>query len=153
MAIYLAQHGKNLPKDVDPDKGLSGEGREDVERVASAARKYGLEVDVIKHSGKKRARETAEILAASLNPPQGVLAISGLGPLDDVANLAAAMAAQEDVIFVGHLPFMERLVSYLVGGTPERPVLKFQNGGMVCLDKEGTDREWMIRWMLVPNIV
>ena len=59
MAIYLVQHGKNLPKDVDPEKGLSEEGKKEVERVASAAKRYGLNVASIRHSGKKRALETA----------------------------------------------------------------------------------------------
>lgn len=153
MAIYLVQHGKNLPKDVDPDKGLSKQGRDEVARVASAAQKCGLVVEVIRHSGKNRALQTAEIFASFLKPRHGVEEISGLGPLDDVSKLAATMNAQENVLFVGHLPFMEKLVSFLVGGSAERPVLKFQNGGLVCMEKEAESGRWMIKWMLMPNIV
>ena len=153
MAIYLVQHGKSLPKDVDPDRGLSDEGKKEVERVASAAEKCGLNVAAIKHSGKKRALQTAEIFASFLKPPHGVQEIAGLGPLDDVTMLAGAIDAPEEIMFVGHLPFMEKLVSYLISGSAERPLLRFQNGGVVCLEKDPESGSWMIESMIMPNIV
>ena len=151
MAIYLVQHGKNLPKDVDPEKGLSEEGKKEVERVASAAKRYGLNVASIRHSGKKRALETAEIFESLLKPRDGVREVSGLGPLDDVSGLA--LDPKENVMFVGHLPFMEKLVSYLITGSVERPVLKFQNGGVVCLEEDAKGGAWVIKCMLMPDIV
>ena len=66
MAVYLVQHGKSLPKEVDPDRGLTDQGRAEVERVASKAREIGLSIALIIHSGKTRALKTAEILAARL---------------------------------------------------------------------------------------
>ena len=54
MALYLAQHGKSLSKDVDPDQGLSDEGKADVRRIADVASGYGVTVSRIAHSGKKR---------------------------------------------------------------------------------------------------
>jgi phosphohistidine phosphatase len=151
MAIYLVQHGKNLPKDVDPEKGLSEEGKKEVERVASAAKRYGLTVASIRHSGKKRALQTAEIFESILKSRDGVREVSGLGPLDDVPG--PALDPKENVMFVGHLPFMEKLVSYLITGSAERPVLKFQNGGMVCLEKDAESGAWVIKCMLMPDIV
>jgi phosphohistidine phosphatase len=151
MAIYLVQHGKSLPKDVDPDKGLSEEGRKEVERVASAARRHGLEVASIRHSGKKRALQTAEIIAFMLHSSGGVKEMSGLGPSDDVTNLAATIDQHENTMFVGHLPFMEKLVAYLIRGSVEKPVLRFKNGGIVCLEKEPESGAWIIKWMLLPE--
>jgi phosphohistidine phosphatase len=52
---------------------------------------------------------------------------------------------------VGHLPFMEKLVSHLVNGSPERPVVKFQNSGIVCLDTEDASESWFIRWAYYPR--
>lgn len=57
-----------------------------------------------------------------------------MNPNDDVTYLASQITGPENVMLVGHLPFMERLVSYLVTGTAEKVVVKFQNGGIVCLD-------------------
>ena len=62
MALYLVQHGKSLPKDQDAEQGLSQEGMADVERIAGVAQGYGVRVRTIQHSGKKRARQTAESL-------------------------------------------------------------------------------------------
>ncbi len=59
MSIYLVQHGLSLPKDIDPEKGLSEKGAADVNRIAEVAQGYGVQVSRIVHSGKKRARETA----------------------------------------------------------------------------------------------
>jgi phosphohistidine phosphatase len=151
MAIYLVRHGKNLSVAVDPDKGLSEEGRKEVERVAAAAKRRGLDVASIKHSDKKRAMQTAEVLEAVLSSREGIQEMSGLGPNDDVSGLAATMDQYENTMFVGHLPFMERLVAYLIGGLPGKPVLRFQNGQMVCLEKDRQSRSWIVRWVLTPD--
>jgi phosphohistidine phosphatase len=153
MAIYLVQHGKSLPKDVDPEKGLSEEGKKEVERVASAAKKCGLNVTSIRHSGKKRALQTAEIFESFLKCPDGVREVSGLAPLDDVAGLAEGLDPKENIMFVGHLPFMEKLVSYLISGSAEKPVVRFRNGGIVCLEEDAESGAWVITCMLMPDIV
>jgi phosphohistidine phosphatase len=151
MALYLVQHGRSLPKEVDPDQGLSPEGRTETERIAHLAREYGLKVGGILHSGKTRARQTAEILAAALNPSEGIREAPGLGPLDEVAQWKSLNPGAR-LMVVGHLPFMERLASLLVGGSHERPVVRFQNSGIVCLDREEGLPGWVIRWALVPRL-
>lgn len=151
MAIYLVQHGKNSPKDADPEKGLSNEGKKDVECIAQMAKEYKVSVLAIKHSGKKRARQTAEILAHALEPGDGFAEMEGLGPLDDVTK--PSIKADENVMLVGHLPFMERLTSYLITGSFDKPrVIQFQNGGIVCLDRDPEKQSWFIKWTLFPHI-
>jgi len=152
MALFLVQHGKSLPKEQDPDKGLSPEGASDVERIADVARGYGVKVSIVKHSGKKRAQQTAEIFAKALQPTGGVHANSGLDPLDDVTEAAGKISSKEELMLVGHLPFMEKLTSYLVTGSTEATVFKFQNGGIVCLDQDPESRSWFIKWALMPKI-
>ena len=150
MALYLVQHGKNLPKEQDPDKGLSPEGKSEVERIANVAKSYRVKVAVIKHSGKKRALETAKIFADILQPPNGVKKTSGIGPLDDVTKLQ--LNTDDNLMLVGHLPFMEKLASYLTVGSTDKTVFKFQNGGIVCLDHDPETQSWYIKWTLMPNI-
>jgi len=56
-------------------------------------------------------------------------------------------------MLVGHLPFMEKLVSYLVADSPDRPpVVRFQNGGIVCLGRDLKSDAWFIKWTLFPQI-
>ena len=152
MALFLVQHGKSLAKDEDPEQGLSREGIADTERIAAVAKGYGVRPSCIAHSGKKRARQTAEIFAAALRPEKGVQEHEGLNPLDDVRPLAAVLNSREDLMLVGHLPFMERLTSTLITGSDERLVFKFQNSGIVCLDRDSDKPAWFIKWALMPKI-
>jgi phosphohistidine phosphatase len=152
MALYLVQHGQSLPKDIDPDQGLSDEGIAETKRIADVARGYQVNVSLIKQSGKKRARQTAEIFAEALKPAGGVEAVSGLKPLDDVVALAASLEAAADTMLVGHLPFMERMAAHLVTGSAEKPIFKFQNSGIVCLDQIPDSGSWLMVWTLMPKI-
>lgn len=152
MALYLVQHGKSQPAEIDPERGLTEEGIREVERIAATAKEYGVPVSLVQHSGKKRAEQTALIFASVLNPGQGVEGRDGLNPMDDVVPIARQVNAADNVMIVGHLPFMERLSSYLITGSPDRPVFKFQNAGIVCLDHEPYVDTWVIRWALMPHI-
>jgi phosphohistidine phosphatase len=152
MALYLVQHGQSLPKDVDPDQGLSEEGVAETERIAGVAKNYHVNVNQIWHSVKTRARKTAEIFASALDPPGGVKEVQGLKPMDDVAAFAATIQADANTMLVGHLPFMERMTAYLVTGAIDKPVFKFQNSGIVCLDLDPETKSWAIIWTLMPNI-
>ena len=152
MSVLLVQHGKSLPKEQDPERGLSREGIHDVERIAEVAKGYGVHLASISHSGKKRAQQTAEIFASELKPEGGVYEKRGLKPLDDVKTFAGGLKSQDNIMIVGHLPFMERLTSFLITGDVERPVFRFQNGGIVCLDEDPEAKGWVIKWTLMPEI-
>ena len=152
MALYLIQHGKSLSKDQDPDQGLSAEGIAETERMAKLSKDYDVAVSQIRHSVKTRARQTAEIFSGALNPKQGIQEVSGIKPLDDVAAYAADIDPAEDIMLVGHLPFMERMTAFLITGSIDKPVFKFQNSGIVCLDKDPEAQPWVIQWALMPNI-
>ncbi|HUT52946.1 MAG TPA: phosphohistidine phosphatase SixA [bacterium] len=151
MALYLVQHGKALPQEQDADRPLSEEGRARVKDMAGAAAKSGIAVRRIEHSGKTRARQTAEIMAQALGPPEGVSERPGINPNDDVAPVAVGLRSGDGLMLVGHLPFMERLTSHLIIGAPEPPVIKFQMGGIVCLD-QSDEGKWHIKWALLPEI-
>ena len=152
MALFLVQHGKSLSKDVDPDQSLSEEGISEVERIANTARRQGICVSRINHSGKKRAQQTADIFASSLNPENGVQERNGLKPLDDVTAIADKINSKDNIMLVGHLPFMERLASYLITGSTDKTVFKFQNGGILCMDQNTVTSTWVIKWALMPKI-
>ena len=153
MALYLVQHGKSLPREHDPDQGLSDEGLAKVKRIAGVAAGYGVRPLAIRHSGRKRAQQTARVLAEALLPEGGEAEpVSGIGPVDDVASAAGTLKTEDDIMLVGHLPFMERLAGLVVAGSADRLVFKFQNAGIVCLDKKPGDLFWFIKWTLMPKI-
>ena len=75
MKVYLVQHAEAKSKEQDPERPLSDLGRRHAGQVARAAGRIGLEVEQIRHSGKTRARQTADIMGEALSPRQGVVSV------------------------------------------------------------------------------
>ena len=146
--LYLVQHGKAASEVEDPARPLTEEGRDEVQRVAASVAKLNLQVSTIYHSGKLRAKQTAELFAHVL-APASVEEIEGLAPLDDPA-VAKALIERTDqpLMLVGHLPHLSRLASALT--VTEHEVVKFQMGGVVALVQ--TEPGWQVAWMLTPEI-
>ncbi len=152
MPVYLVQHGISLTKDEDPEKGLSKKGFDDTKRIAMVAIGYEVKISRIYHSGKKRAEQTAEAIAEVFDIRDKVYAKDGLKPLDDINPVAEELDSGDNVMLVGHLPFMEKLVSKMVSGQEEKSVFRFQNSGIVCLDNYGKKGDWAIKWALMPEV-
>ncbi|MEJ2212438.1 MAG: phosphohistidine phosphatase SixA, partial [Anaerolineae bacterium] len=151
MNAYLVQHAEAKDKEVDPDRPLSERGRREAERVAAVAGRLGLEIGQIRHSGKLRAEQTAQILGEALSPDEGVVAAKGLGALDDVEPVANDLdTASAPVMLVGHLPFMERLIGELVVGDPDEAIVDVQNAAITCLSEN--DGAWQVSWILTPEM-
>jgi len=151
MKLYLVQHGDTLPKETDPERPLSDKGRADVARMA-AFLAPAVRVAHVLHSGRTRARDTAALLAAALGPGGAIEEMAGVGPTDPTDALAdAATGWSEDVMVVGHLPFMGRLVSRLVAGSEDAGVVAFAPGSVVCLER--ADGAWTVAWMVRPALL
>mgnify|MGYP001567668317 CR=1 FL=1 len=148
MRLYLTQHGLAVPPEVDRDRPLSLAGREDVRRLAAFLQGAGVRVHQVLHSGKTRAEQTAALLAEVVLPAGRPQVRPGLGPNDPVEPLSGTLAAwSEDALLVGHLPFLGRLASLLLLSDPARPMLAFQPGTAVCLERDSEGR-WSLGWML-----
>ena len=154
MNLYLVRHGQPKAKEEDSQRPLSGLGRADIQKVAAFLGERGtVQVSRILHSGKLRARQTAEALAECLKATGSVSETNGLAPLDDPTVWAGRLAEfDEDLILVGHLPHMGKLAALLLTDNAEQPVIRFQMGGVVCLERDEEDR-WSLRWMVVPELL
>ncbi len=153
MRLFLVQHGDAVSKAVDPDRPLSDGGRQDVERLAAFLAGRGIGAARVLHSGKTRARQTAEILAAAAAPGIRIEAAPGLDPNDPTAPMAEAVSGwASDTLVVGHLPFMDRLVARLVGGPETGGVTGFRPGSLVCLEPADAGT-WTIAWMIRPELL
>jgi phosphohistidine phosphatase len=150
--LYLVQHGEATKETEDPARPLTEHGRQEVVKVARALDRLRLGVSVIAHSGKLRARQTAEFLAAELQPTPSLVERAGLAPNDDPAEAArVVLQASAPTLLVGHLPQLSRLASLLLVGDPAREIIAFQPSGVVCLSKG--DGRWRLSWALTPNLV
>jgi len=153
MRLYLVQHGKAASKEVDPARPLTKEGAAELQAVAKFISNKRLCVSNIWHSGKRRAVETAEILAEAVKSEEGVSFHEGLSPNDDVSLLRDELGTMKgDVMIVGHLPFLGKLASLLLAGSEEAGVVSFINGGVVCLERKEAGG-WQIEWVVTPEIV
>ncbi len=152
MKLYLIQHGISEPKEVDPDRPLTMRGKDETRRMAEFIRS-GVEAERILHSGKTRAKQTAEIFAEHLDLKEGVEAAEGLDPLEDPQLWAKRLEGEDrNLMLVGHLPHLSRLASLLLCGDPQREVIRFRNSGVVCLERDDQGR-WSLQWMVTPEVV
>lgn len=151
MKLYLVQHAESTPEEVDPNRPLTTKGREDAERVAEFIKGLNLNIRWIRHSTKTRAKQTAEILSRAISPKNGVIQCEGLAPNDPIEPLEDELKNIEDnLMIVGHLPFLAKLASFLLGD-PLREIIAFRQGGIVCLGYK--DKVWRIEWMIVPELL
>ncbi len=152
MRIYLVQHGEAVDSGTDPDRPLSARGRNEVTRMARFLRDAGIAVDRIVHSGKTRARQTAEILSTELLNAGAPEAIAGINPKDAIDPFVAEVNVwSADTLVVGHLPFMAGAVSCLLLGRPDPDLVAYRPGSVVCLGKDDAGA-WHIEWIIRPEL-
>jgi len=153
MRLFLVQHGNALPKDVDPERGLSERGQQDVANVAAFLARCSVQVERIFHSGKKRAWETAELFKVCLIGDGHFGQRDGIAPLDPVADVAEEIQnLSMDTMFVGHLPFMGKLVAHLIADNEDISVVSFTPGTVVCLERDAND-VWSVAWVVRPELL
>jgi len=153
MHVYLVQHGKAKSADEDPNRGLSDEGSAEVTRMADFFCNLRIPVSLIQHSGKRRAEETAHIIASCIRTASGPIHTDGLNPSDDPSMTANFLNVYtDDILIVGHLPHLERLTSLLLTGNQDRRPVQFRNGGIVHLEKEPSG-VWTLVWAIVPDLL
>jgi len=152
MEIYLVQHGESKAETEDPERPLTERGKAEVGSIARYAAALRIQVDSIIHSGRLRAKQTAELFAQYLSPPQGIREEKGLGPLDNPQQAKRLVEqAERPLMIVGHLPHLSRLASLLILGDPEKEVIEFKMGGVVCLGR--SDDGWAVEWALTPRLI
>lgn len=151
--LYLVRHAEAVREIEDARQPLSERGRQEMERVAGFLATCGIAVDRILHSGKLRAKQTAEILAAALHPALGAAEAEGLAPLDDPVHWFEKIdETAESLMLVSHLPCLPKLCSLLLYGEQDSNVVTFNPGSVLCLRGEAKGL-WFIQWMVTPSIL
>ncbi len=153
MKLYLIQHGEAKSEAEDPGRSLTERGKKEVLAVSKMAGGLQIRPSKINHSGKLRAKQTAEIVASALKAHDSLVqAVQGLNPNDDIHAWAERISKEkEDLMIVGHLPFLEKLTSFLLCGDENARLVLFRYGAIVCLDQKG-DKGWAVRWILTPEM-
>jgi phosphohistidine phosphatase len=142
--LFLVHHGDAVGEDVDPRRPLSPEGRTGVERVAAQVAARGARPLVIWHSGKLRARQTAEVFRSACNPLAEFSATKDLQPDDPPQWIRDRLRKEtRDILIAGHFPHLPRLLAMLVSGNAGAD---FPPHGVVALVTEDEGKTWRELW-------
>ena len=148
MQLFLVHHGDAVGPDVDTRRPLSAVGRADVERLAALAAARGARPGVVWHSGKLRAKQTAEAYWRACNALADFSATRDLQPDDQPAWMRDRLRGDErDILIAGHFPHLPRLLSLLVAPHDERAD-SFPPHGIVALSSDDAGETWTELWRL-----
>lgn len=153
MKLYLVRHGEAIPEHIDAQSPLSQKGREDILAMGHFLAKISPDVSHIFHSGLLRAQQTAEIIAKGIHFTSPLEHYAEMTPYDSVSSLAQHInQASSNLLAVGHMPFLGLLVSRLVLSNENQEIIYFQKGTIVCLKRIPHTNDWLIDWVMNPDV-
>jgi phosphohistidine phosphatase len=143
VLLYLVHHGDALSPATDPRRPLSPHGLAHVERLAAEAAARGTKPSVVWHSGKLRAKQTAEAFWRACNPFAEFSATRDLQPDDNAQWMRDRLRAEpRDVLIAGHFTHLPRLLDLLVGRDD------FPAHGVIALESRNDGETWEEKWRL-----
>jgi phosphohistidine phosphatase len=144
LFLYLVHHGEAVGPDVDPRRPLSARGRAQAERVAAEAAARGAKPAVVWHSGKLRAKQTAEAFWRACNPLAEFAATRDVQPDDPAQWIRDRLRAEtRDIAIAGHFTHLPRLIGLLLGGGEDFPA-----HGAVALQRDDEGESWKELWRI-----
>ena len=148
MRLYLVHHGEAVGPEIDPRRPLTPWGRVNVDRLAADAAARGAKPDTVWHSGKLRARQTAESFWRACNALAEFSATKDLQPGDPPAWMRDRLRGEtRDLLIAGHFPHLPKLLASLVGES-EGSSRDFPPHGVVALETEDEGSTWKELWRL-----
>jgi phosphohistidine phosphatase len=161
MNLYILRHGLAVDHGAagypnDADRPLTPKGKRKLREIAKAMAAFKLRFDLILSSPYTRARQTAEIVADCLNQRRKLEFSEDLVPGGSteelIQHLNRLKSRTEDVMLVGHEPYLSGLISLLVSGDSDLRVV-MKKGGLCKLSlaalKHG--RCAALEWLLTPK--
>jgi phosphohistidine phosphatase len=157
--LFILRHGLAVEPGTagyakDADRPLTAEGKAKLREIAAAMEKLGLDFDIILSSPYKRARQTAEIVAEELE--KKVQFSETLTPQGQVKTLIDFLnrlrPPAQNVLLVGHEPYLSELISLLISGERHASVV-MKKGGLAKLSVESLKpgRCAALQWLLTPK--
>ena len=137
MRLYLMQHALAYSSAEDSERPLNPDGVKQAKQSAHGIKRLGLNFDLIMTSPKRRAKQTAALVAEEVRYPYSdILNTEALMPErspEELLELLQKESTESRILVVGHLPHLARLAETLTGGGD----LVFENAGLTCLEMSG----------------
>lgn len=144
MTLLLVHHAAALDPRADARRPLSAEGLASANRLATAVAARGFVPEAIWHSGKLRARQTAEAVWLAGDHRAAMTAARGLQPGDPPGWMRDRLAGEtRRIALVGHMPHLSALRAALLG-QPRDAAPDFPIHGCVGLEADGA--RWREVW-------
>lgn len=148
--VYFVQHGLASTKDIDPNRGLSDIGREQTLKIAAYLHQHHIIINKIFHSGKLRASQTAAIFSERLSV-DNVCTLNCISPNDDPAQLINKIYANENaVMYIGHLPNLQKVLNQLLSHDINNKVLSLENSAVACVEVE--QQTASLKWFITIDM-
>jgi phosphohistidine phosphatase len=148
VRVFLVHHGEAMAPDVDPRRPLTPWGRQHVEHLAADAAARGAKPAIVWHSGKLRARQTAEAFWRACNALAEFSATKDLQPADPPGWMRDRLRGESgDVLIAGHFPHLPKLLASLVG-EPDGSPGAFPPHGIVALETTDDGATWQELWRI-----
>lgn len=137
MKLYLMQHAFAYSAEEDPERALNPIGIEQTKQAARGLKRLGLKVDLIMASPKRRAQQTAALIAEGIRYPYSdILTTEALLPDSapgGVLDLLQKESNESGILAVGHMPNLVNLARELMQGGE----LLIENSGLTCFEMSG----------------
>jgi phosphohistidine phosphatase len=147
MHLYLVHHGVAVEAEEDARRPLSAVGLANAARVAAKAAGLGAKPDVVWHSGKLRAKQTAQEFWRACNALAEFSVSKGLQPDDPPQWIRDSIRAESrDVAIAGHFPHLPRLLALLTSGGEAG--VDFPINGVVALATDDEGETWRELWRI-----
>jgi phosphohistidine phosphatase len=160
MNLYILRHGIAVEHGAagyenDDERPLTGKGERKMWSIAEAIKALEISFDSILSSPLVRARQTAEIVAESLKCERRLELTDALSPQHTAKPLIQYLQDQravDDVLLVGHEPFLSQFISLLISGNTGTSVL-LKKGGFCKLSTEHLKHGKCatLEWLLTPK--
>jgi phosphohistidine phosphatase len=142
MVLCLVHHSSAVGPEVDPQRPLSTPGRAHAARLAARVKARGFVPAAIWHSGKLRAKQTAEAFLLACSPFGEFKMIRGVRPDDPPEMLREALRGEtREVLVAGHIPNLSAVLDLLLPGRDPFPL-----HGAVALRTDDDGRTWAEAW-------
>lgn len=150
LRLLLVHHAAALGPKEDPSRPLSLAGRAWADEAALLAASRGVKPAAVWHSGKLRARQTAEAYWRACNPLATFRAERGLQPGDPPQWMAERLLVEDgELVVVGHMPHLVLLLRLLLSGDPQAGAHEFPSHAAIALDRRGGS--WTELWRIAPR--
>lgn len=161
MNIYILRHGIAVERGTpghgkDSERPLTPKGKRQLRKSAAAMKKMDLRFNLILSSPYERARRTAEIVAEEFKLKKRLKFTDTLkyegDPERMIGEIARLKPMPENLLLVGHEPYLSRLTSLLVCGH-EDLAMDLKKGGLCKLEADHLHPGKCARlvWLLTPK--